>query len=357
MELQLHARRQQHRAPQALSLLDRDPDVVAWDGYDYNDAEIDGQGVPFLFEYGHSATKSPISPPILAGHAVEGAGQIVLGAATLAQLHKHVGDTVVVTYGTPGNPVYVPPTHLVVVGTATMPAVGYSSVVDDHTSMGTGALMSDAGLPVSFEQALSSSDPTLNGPNLVFVRLRQGIPAPVGVANLQRIANTANHVFATVPDGEAQGDTVSVVSVQRPAEIVNYRSMGLTPALLTSALAAGAIVALGLTLATSVRRRRRDLALLKTLGFTQRQLMAAVAWQSSVAAVIGIVIGVPLGIVIGRWLWILFARQIYAVPLSSVPILSVVLVALGALVLANVVAALPGLVAARTPTALLLRAD
>ena len=133
--------------------------------------------------------------------------------------------------------------------------------------------------------------------------------------------------------------------------------MGVTPALLASALAAGAIVALGLTLVASVRRRRRDLALLKTLGFTQRQLMAAVAWQASVAAVIGVVIGVPLGIVVGRWLWTLFARQIYAVPQPSVPVLSVALVALGALVLANVVAALPGLIAARTPTALLLRAD
>ena len=118
--------------------------------------------------------------------------------------------------------------------------------------------------------------------------------------------------------------------------------MGVTPALLASALAAGAIVALGLTLAASVRRRRRDLALLKTLGFTQRQLMAAVAWQASVAAVIGIVVGVPLGIAVGRWLWTLFARQIYAVPQPSVPVVSVALVALGALVLANVVAALPG---------------
>jgi hypothetical protein len=343
--------------PQALSLLDHDPDVVAWDGYDYNDAEIDGQGVPFLFEHSHSATKAQIGPPILAGHAVEGKDQIVLGAATLAQLHKQIGDTVVATYGTPGNPVYVPPTRLVVVGTATMPAVGYSSVIDDHTSMGTGALMWESALPASFGQALASSDPTLNGPNLVFVRLRSGLPAVRGLANLQRIATAADHVFAAVPDGDAQGDTVSVVGVQRPAEIVTYRTMGLSPALLASALAVGAIVALGLTLAASVRRRRRDLALLKTLGFTQRQLVTAVAWQASVAALIGIVIGVPLGIVAGRWLWTLFARQIYAVPLPSVPILSVVLVALGALVLANLVAAWPGLLAARTPTALLLRAD
>jgi hypothetical protein len=43
--------------------------------------------------------------------------------------------------------------------------------------------------------------------------------------------------------------------------------------------------------------------------------------------------------------------------LPSVPILSIVLIALTALVLANVVAAIPGRIAARTPTALILRAE
>jgi hypothetical protein len=35
-----------------------------------------------------------VSPPILSGHALEAADQVVIGAATLAVLHKHVGDTV-----------------------------------------------------------------------------------------------------------------------------------------------------------------------------------------------------------------------------------------------------------------------
>jgi predicted outer membrane lipoprotein len=43
------------------------------------------------------------------------------------------------------------------------------------------------------------------------------------------------------------------------------------------ALAIGAVVALGLTLVASVNRGRRDLALLRTLGFKSRQLLAAVA--------------------------------------------------------------------------------
>jgi putative ABC transport system permease protein len=82
-----------------------------------------------------------------------------------------------------------------------------------------------------------------------------------------------------------------------------------------------------------------------------------VAWQASVAAVVGIVVGIPLGIVTGRWLWDLFARQIYAVPYPTVSVVSVLLVAFGTLVLANVVAAVPARSAARTPTALMLRAE
>jgi ABC-type lipoprotein release transport system permease subunit len=145
--------------------------------------------------------------------------------------------------------------------------------------------------------------------------------------------------------------------VLRPAEIVNFRSMGTIPTVLASGLAAGAVAALGLTLAASVRRRRRDLALLKSMGFTQRQLAASIAWQSSVAALIGCVVGIPLGVVVGRALWISFATSIHAVPAPTVPALTLVLVGLGALVFANLVAAIPGRIAARTSTALVLRAE
>ena len=119
---------------------------------------------------------------------------------------------------------------------------------------------------------------------------------------------------------------------------------------LAAGLAAGAVLALGLTLTASVRRRRRDLALLKALGFTRGQLSAAIAWQSTVAAVIGVLVGTPLGIVVGRQLWILFAHNLYAVPDPTTPALSVFLVVIGALVFANLVAAFPGRTASRTPT-------
>ena len=83
-----------------------------------------------------------------------------------------------VSYGTPANaPLYIPPTRLVIVGTATFPAVGYESLVADHTSMGTGALFSEAMFPPAFQRAVQSPDPNLSGPELVFVRMRKGVSA------------------------------------------------------------------------------------------------------------------------------------------------------------------------------------
>lgn len=148
-----------------------------------------------------------------------------------------------------------------------------------------------------------------------------------------------------------------MLGVQHPAEIVNYRSIGATPVLLAGGLALGAVFALGLALVASVRRRRRDLALLKSLGFTKKGLAFTVACQASVIACMAIAVGLPLGIALGRELWTLFAESINAVPEPTVPALSVAVAGIGALAFANVVAAIPGRLAARTPTAVVLRVE
>ena len=336
--------------PITRQLLDRDPDVASWSGFGFANIQIDGQTVPALM----ASANAKVGPPILSGHAIRAKNQIVLGAATLAQLHAKIGDKVVASYGSPNDaPVYLPPTNLVVVGTATMPAVGTSGAL--HPSMGTGAVIAQGIEPPALRRALTQPDPNENGPAVVVVRTRAGVPAAAALASLQKVVEATDKVIANDP--ETAGSTFNVLGVQRPAEIVNYESTGDTPALLAAALAAGAVVALSITLAASVRRRRRDLALLKTFGFTRRQLAVTVAWQASVAAIVGIVIGVPVGIALGRWLWVLFARDINAVPEPSVPVLQVFVVGVAALVLANLVAAVPGRMAARTPTALVLRAE
>jgi hypothetical protein len=338
--------------PIALHELNHDPDVAQWSGTNYDVITIDGQSVPMLID----SPSAKVVPPILSGHGLRNTREIVLGNQTLALLHKKVGETVSVSYGSPSSaPIYIAPTAMTIVGTATFPAIGFASAVAEHTSMGTGALLPEGIEPRSFAQALTSKDPNLNGPELVFVRLRAGVSASAGKRNLERIAHDANVAFSHDP--KAFGNVVTVLGVQRPAQIVDYRSIGATPVLLATGLAAGAVIALALTLVASVRRRRRDLAIMKTLGFTRRMLATAVAWQATVDGVIGAVVGIPLGILLGRELWTLFARDINAVPQPTVPATALVLVGLGTIVVAIIAASWPGRNAASTPPGLVLRSE
>ena len=82
-----------------------------------------------------------------------------------------------------------------------------------------------------------------------------------------------------------------------------------------------------------------------------------VAWRATVAMVVGIIVGLPSGVVLGRTLWVFLAHEISVVPSASVPVITVALTVVGALLLGNSVATFPARIAARTPTALLLRAE
>ena len=323
-------------AAETASLLDHDPVVAHWAGVYFEHMKLDGQDVPALA----SSPNASVSPPLLSGRGLQAASQVVLGPATLAHLHKHVGDTVVADTGQQA------PVRLRIVGTASLPTIGSSGT--PSLQMGTGAVVAPGLFPA---RALNPQGSPVPGPMAVFITIRPGITPAAARHSLDQVTAALNR--SSDPDAPAGG----VVSVLRPAEIADYHTVGSTPSILAAILAAGAIGALGLTLIASVRRRRREFALLKTLGFTQRQLAATVAWQSSVPAIVGVVFGIPLGIACGRWLWTLFARGISVVPYPSVPVLSMVLVALGAIVFANLVAVIPGRVAARTPTALLLRTE
>jgi hypothetical protein len=303
------------------SFMARDPAVAAWTGIYYGAARIDGETVPLI----GMSPGAPITPPVLSGHALAGPGQVVLGPSTLAQLGKRVGDTV--TMQSPGGR----PLSLRVVGTATLPSLGVAETL--HTEMGAGAVVPFQAIPGAERDQ----------PNEVLVTLRPGAAAAAAAARLQQLVPAANGGV--------------VIGVQRPAEIVNYGSMGTAPAILSGTLAAAAFSSLGLTLMASVRRRRRDLAILKTVGFTRRQLAATVTWQSLTAVVAGVAVGVPAGVALGRALWQLFATQIDVVPYPAVPLLAVALVIVGALALAGLVALVPGRAAGRIPAATLLHAE
>jgi hypothetical protein len=305
----------------AAAVLDHDRDVTAWTGVWYGTARIDGQIVPLI---GASAA-APVAPPVLSGDQLNGSRQIVLGADTLAALGKRIGDTVSVAAGGSHD------VTLRIVGTATLPSLGIGSTV--HTEMGSGAVVPYAVIPGA----------AAGLPNDILVTIRPGADLAAQQEVLQRI----------VP----AGDGGSVSPVQHPAEIVDYRAMGTAPAILAAALVLGAVSSLWLTLYASVRRRRADLALLKTLGFTRRQLASTVAWQSFTAVAVGTAVGAPLGVALGRFLWTRFARQLSVIPEPTVPALLTAGIIAAGLVTAVLIAVPPGRSAARTPAADLLRTE
>ena len=219
-------------------LLDRDDDVAAWTDYQFANFQLDGQTVPALISHAHAA----LNPPILSGHPLEADHEVVLGAATLARLHKHVGDSVTITYGSPQNaPIYISPTRLKIVGAATLPTIGNGGNL--HTSMGTGAVVSEGIEPARLQKALAQPDPNDNGPAIDVVRLKPTVSPATGLASLRRVAETATRVMDADPN--SGGGAFHVLAVQRPAEIINYQSSGATPVIVAVILAASAVASTG----------------------------------------------------------------------------------------------------------------
>jgi ABC-type antimicrobial peptide transport system permease subunit len=142
-----------------------------------------------------------------------------------------------------------------------------------------------------------------------------------------------------------------------PESVKDFGRMSNLPGVLAGLLAALAAGTLAHMLTTSIRRRRRDLAILKTMGFARGQIRSAIGWQAITFTAVALAFSLPLGIVTGRWTWHLIARYGGFAPSASVPAFRIAIVALSSLVAALVLAALPARSAARTKPALVLRSE
>jgi hypothetical protein len=121
------------------------------------------------------------------------------------------------------------------------------------------------------------------------------------------------------------------------------------PTLFALAVFLGFLGAVGLVhfLFLSVNRRQHDTAALKAMGLVGRQASSVVTWQALTVALLGVVVGVPLGVIVGRWVWIASVDQIGIVDSPTTPWLVGALVVAGALLGAIVLSIVPGSVAAR----------
>ena len=116
----------------------------------------------------------------------------------------------------------------------------------------------------------------------------------------------------------------------RPPEVIEADATRSIPVVVAASLAVVGALALGIIMWGSVRSRRRDLAVLRALGFCPRQVRWSVRIQSLAITVTAFVVGVPLGVIAGRLLWRTFAAQLGVVPdPSSAPAMIAALVTVG----------------------------
>ncbi len=256
--------------------------------------------------------------------------EIALGSRSMARLGVAIGDTVAVTDRT--GEVH----DLRVVGQAVLPGLGtYHGA--DRTELGTGALLTRGAL----------------------VQLGAGFEFPFLVADYEPGIG-AEEATATLTEGiidPAVGMLETAVAPQRPADVIHLERVQATPLYLAGVLAVLGGGALVHALVMSVRRRRRDLAVLKTLGFVGSQLSASIAWQATAMVVTAVLVAVPLGVAAGRWAWILLAGELGVPARPATPALAIAGIAAAAVVLANAVAAIPGYRARSTPAATILRTE
>jgi len=290
---------------------------------------IDGKVVDMLLAF--DPLKGSVYPPLLEGHAPRAADQIVLASQTLQRLHRRIGQTVTLA-GPEGRPL-----TLRIVGRMIAPSVG-----DLFTNnMGDGAWV--YGPAVRKQQAQTPANLDSSVPPTVFtlfaVRYAPGVSHTAAFASLQRTFGRT-------------------VLRQLPSEdVLNLQSVDRLPTLLAGLVALLGVATVGNTLVASVRQRRRDLAILKTIGFVRRQVAAVVAWQATSVSVVALLVGLPLGVAVGRWAWNVVTPGIGSVSPALVSTVAIAAVVPAALLVANAVAAWPGWVAARVTPALVMRSE
>jgi ABC-type antimicrobial peptide transport system permease subunit len=319
---------------------------------------IDGQQVPAI-GFGPApdgagqgdAGQSDASPQndggyltMLAGRAPAAPDEIALGGQTLRAVHARLGQTVRVAVNLATGTGHSGPARMMrVVGEVVFPDFGLQDLSD--TDLGSGAVVMPALL--SQGQANTGCVHGITCYDFFLLRYRPGIDT----------AATATRLLAAAAAAGCPFSACTVTSDQQPGDIRNYDSIRDTPVALGAVLALLAIGTLAHVLLTGVRRRRRDVAVLKTLGFTRSQVQGVVAWEATTLAAGALLIGIPVGVIAGRWAWTLFANTAGVATQATVQVSLVLLAIPATLVVANLIAVWPGWRAARLRPATVLRTE
>lgn len=264
--------------------------------------------------------KGSPSLTVLDGRMPATPDEVALGPKTLNDFHVGIGDQVSVATNDDSH------RDVEVVGEVLFP-------VFDENPFNAG---------VAFHPDLLDDVELSDGFGASLVRFAPGVTMAEGEAAVASIAPDSLSIYAYP---------------SKPSDVANLDQVRSIPLALAGFLVLIALAAVGHALITSVRRRRRDIGIVRSLGFRRRQVLATVAVQSATLVVVGLLLGVPLGMVAGRTAWSLVADGLGVATSPTVPVGVLLVLLPGALVAATAMAMWPAQAAARVRAAEALRTE
>jgi hypothetical protein len=304
--------------------------------------DVDGVGVPAFTVQDAAGTGSPVALAMVGGRPPAARDEAAIGPATAASLRVHVGNWVTIGHHQ----------KVRLVGEALFPT-------DVHSEFDEGLWLTRG----EFDAVVAPAMPSLPD-ELVVVRFASNHNEEAQALAAAEADITGNPIN-TGPIGRlvvnlggptsALGSSVTPVAV--PPELTNLRDLSQLPIALGVFLAVLGFAALSYVLVVTGRSRRAEFAVYKALGLDEKMSRRIVYFQASVIAIVGLVIGVPLGVIAGRWGWSAVTAR---VPLVDVPPLSALVVVLAVpivLVASNLIAIAPARWVARAKAAEALRSE
>jgi hypothetical protein len=284
--------------------------------------DVDGHGT---HAWGYRAVRGRIEPSIVNGRRPRRADEVALGGSTLSTAGKQVGDSVRIRERGAAKRYHV-------VGQASFP----SPSTFDAQPLADGAVLTPKGL-----LRLGGSGESLDT-NLV-ARFAPGIQPEA----LPRDRATG--------DAKLHGGLAVLPTV--PVEVLRLQQVDDLPTVLAALLAVLAIIAVGHAVLVAGSRRRRELAVMRTLGFRRREIRTTVLSQAFTLTLVGLVLGIPLGLAVGGLVWRATADNLGVADDPVVPTTALVALVGGAIVVTAVLGLLGARFAARRTPAAVLRTE
>lgn len=268
-------------------------------------------------------------PPqrLLEGRAATGPREIVLGTRTMGALGVDVGDAV---------------------------PVGDGAEAALFTVVGRGVFAGLSDLPLSGDAGSMRGDElwrlVRGSDDEGFVMTVVDLAPGTDVDAVRRLVEGTGFAPADHGFGVAVDEPV-------PVDIERLHSVEDFPWVLTVFLGAVALLAVGHATLSLVRRRRHDLAILRSLGLRRAAVAQAVVVQAALVVGVGLLVGVPLGLAAGQAVWRFLAGEIGVPAEVDVPWSLVVAVPVLVVAVVCLLALLPARAAARTRPAAVLRTE